>query len=203
MYLILSRFEEQIVPDVFDSEDYYRVRGLPHWWKYAFCLQKMSFSGVFRYSRNGYNVPIKKSKGKPMGPIEVRGDYLASLKRWKSLNPIVLNLKYSMLPVGASRDRVVVSDPPYEGSKASYNERGFDYDEYWEYLKKIKDVSRALIVFDRKANLESRGIFPLDSRLMRVAGNHPGDTESVGIYIQGKWQRSWVGVKRALILDPR
>lgn len=61
IYKILSNFDSLIVPDSFTKEDYYLVRKNDDWWKYIFCLQAMSFSGVFRYSKNGYNVPIKKN----------------------------------------------------------------------------------------------------------------------------------------------
>ena len=89
VYQILSQFDKLIVPDQFTKEDYFRVREQKDWWKYAYCLQKMSFSGVFRYSKNGYNVPIK-----PIQFVELRPQYEQALNRWKELNPEVLNLSY-------------------------------------------------------------------------------------------------------------
>jgi hypothetical protein len=61
---VLTRFDEQIVPEVFTVEDYFEKREAENWWQYTYCLQKMSFSGVFRYNaaKNKYNVPIKKNK---------------------------------------------------------------------------------------------------------------------------------------------
>lgn len=59
IHLVLSRFDELIVPEKFTLEDYYTYRKVENWWQFTYVLQKMSFSGVFRYSKNGYNVPPK------------------------------------------------------------------------------------------------------------------------------------------------
>lgn len=191
IHRILSRFDEQIVSESFSSHDYYRVRGEPDWWKYVYCLQRMSFSGVFRYSKNGYNVPIKKSKGEPIEPVDLREEYAKALTRWKELNPVVLNMNYSCIPYEMAQNRVAILDPPYDGSQAAYNAMKFQYGAYWNFVDGLKNYAKAIIIFDRLSNLEQHDITPLDTRSMRVAGHYDGDTEAIGIYIAGSWLDNW------------
>ncbi len=192
IHMILSRFEDQIVPESFSSHDYYAKRGEPDWWRYVYCLQRMSFSGVFRYSKNGYNVPIKKSKdGEPIGPVDVREEYAEALARWKELNPVVLAMNYSCLPYEMAQNRVAILDPPYGGSKAAYNVSDFKYGAYWNFVDGLKNYAKAIVIFDRLSNLEQHDITPLDTRTMRVAGHYDGDTEAIGIYFAGSWLSTW------------
>lgn len=178
VYKIFSNYEKLIVPKVFTTEDYFKYRSDKEWWKYIFCLQKMSFSGVFRYSKNGFNVPIKKDLKKK--EISVQDDFKAAKKRFKELNPTILNLSYQDIPLENFKDKVVILDPPYEGSQAAYN-RPFDYKEYWEFVKKITPLAKAVILFDKKDNLEKAGYEVLATRKMRVNGARPGDMEAVAI----------------------
>jgi site-specific DNA-adenine methylase len=192
IYRILSRFDEQKVPEIFSSHDYYAVRGEPDWWKSVYCLQRMSFSGVFRYSKNGYNVPIKKSKeGEPIEPVDVREEYAKALTRWKELNPVVLNMHYSCIPYEMARHRVAILDPPYDGSQAAYNAMKFQYGAYWNFVDGLKKYAKAIVIFDRLSNLEQHDITPLDTRNMRVAGHYDGDVEAIGVYFAGSWMDNW------------
>ncbi|KKN88853.1 hypothetical protein LCGC14_0244600 [marine sediment metagenome] len=192
IYKILKYFNRQEVPETFSSHDYYRVRSEPDWWRHAYCLQRMSFSGVFRYSKNGYNVPIKKSKdGEPIGPVSVVEEYAEALARWEELKPIVTDMHYSELPYGLAHGRVAILDPPYDGSQAAYNVSNFSYGAYWNYVDGLKHHAKAIVIFDRLSNLEQRGITPLDTRSMRVAGHYDGDIEAVGVYFAGAWLSTW------------
>lgn len=182
VYQILSNFDGMIVPEIFTQEDYFKFRGSEDWWKYSYCFQKMSFSGVFRYSKNGYNVPVKKH----IKEIKIRDEYLVDLERWKILNPTVYNLSYNEIETNLLQNKIVISDPPYEGSKASYNNK-FNYEQYWNYINDIKDICKTLIIFDRKINLEKQNISVLNTRKMRVNGAYPGDIEAIAIYENGKW----------------
>ncbi len=184
--LALRRFDEQIVPEVFSEEDYYRVRSEPNWWRYLFCLQRMSFSGVFRYSKNGYNVPVKKG----IGSVSIQEEYNSALERWRKLNPVVFNTNYAHIGHYAADGRVAILDPPYEGSQASYNEK-FSYGAYWNFVDGLKHRAKAIVIFDRLVNLESRGIVPLATRSMRVTGHYDGDVEAIGIYRSGDWMDTW------------
>jgi site-specific DNA-adenine methylase len=88
----------------------------------------MSFSGVFRYSKNGYNVPIKSNfKDKK---INIEKEWIKSLDRFNKLNPIVTNLSYEKVNIPNIKDAVIILDPPYEGSQANYNILTFDYHFY-------------------------------------------------------------------------
>ncbi len=184
--LALRRFDEQIVPEVFTEDDYYRVREEPDWWRYMFCLQRMSFSGVFRYSKNGYNVPVKKG----IGSVSIQEEYASALERWRKLNPVVFNTNYANVGHYAADGRVAILDPPYEGSQASYNAK-FSYEAYWNFVDGLKHRAKAIVIFDRLVNLESRGIVPLATRSMRVTGHYDGDVEAIGIYRSGAWMDTW------------
>lgn len=185
---ILSQFDEQIVPDVFTREDYFRVRSQDDWWRYAFCLQAMSFSGVFRYSKNGYNVPHKGGgrAGEPgRSPahesMQLRPRYEAALARWRELEPTVIHGSFfditdeQIAAVGA--DPVVVLDPPYQGSQASYNV-GFDYAAYWARVGELAK-NFELLIFDTVSNLVTAGYPYTETRKMRVNGGRPGDLEAI------------------------
>jgi len=183
---VLRRFDEQIVPDEFTEEDYYRVRSDPNWWKYLFCLQRMSFSGVFRYSKNGYNVPIKKG----IGSIFVREEYEKALIRWEELNPVILNSSYDNFSPFLAKDRIAVVDPPYEGSKAAYNSV-FNYEVYWRWVENLKNYADTIILFDKLSNLNSKNIDHVGTRNMRVTGHYAGDIEAIAVFTSGKLITSW------------
>ena len=185
VHKIVSRFDELIVPDVFTEEQYFQVRSQTDWWRYAFCLQAMSFSGVFRHSKNGYNVPIKKN----LKAVRMRERYETSLKRWRELKPETTNLPYHGIPLTKLAGKIAVFDPPYFGSQASYNnDRNWKSGLYWNYLLAATQVAKAVILFDRADNLRLARIPAYDSRTMRVNGKHAANEEQLAIYEEGAWQ---------------
>ena len=178
LYQILSNFKDLICPESFSSEDYEKYKWDKDWWKYVYCLQKMSFSGVFRYSKNGYNVPIKSNmKGKS---VSLTKEFQEAQERMKELNPVIANLDYCDIPHKAFCNRVAVFDPPYQGSQASYN-GAFDYVQYWEFIKDVVPLCEVAIVFDRLSNLENRFDKEIQTRKMVVNGKHKPDTEAMVI----------------------
>lgn len=176
IFKILSNFSDLKEMDVFTKEDFKRVRPMDDWWKYIYYLQKMSFSGVFRYSKNGYNVPIKKG----IDEIKILPELLDAKKRFNELNPTVKNHHYSDIDFSKIENSVIVLDPPYEGSKASYNS-SFDYKEYWYFVNEIKRVANPLIIFDSETNLEKQGYLNMRTRKMRVNGKYKGNVEAMVI----------------------
>jgi site-specific DNA-adenine methylase len=184
IYLILNNFDKLIVPETFTQKDYFRIRNNEEWWKYIYCLQKMSFSGVFRYSKNGYNVPVKPL----VDNIKVRPDYEIALSRWKELKPLVLNQDYTKLTADYFKDRVVVFDPPYSESSVSYCKNSFDYTIYWDFVYNTLRVAKACIIFDKLSNLTSRQIPIVDTRKMRVNGQQKGNLEALAIFEKGQWR---------------
>jgi site-specific DNA-adenine methylase len=187
VYRILSRFEDQVVPEVFTRADYYRLRGEPDWWRYAYCLQSVSFSGVFRYSDAGFNVPAKGGADPEVNKVNqwrLRPAYEAALTRWRDLAPVILNDSYynvtgDIIEDILGPDAVVVLDPPYEGSKAAYNV-AFDYDAYWERVAQLRDRFTT-VVFDRAVNLQANGLPLYGGRKMRVNGALDGDQEGASL----------------------
>jgi len=200
---VLSRFDEQIVPEEFTREDYYRTRKLENWWQYLYCLQSMSYSGVFRYSKNGYNVPAKGGEDPEKNKVNTfhnRPSYEAALKRWKDLQPDVRQCSYLDITdadiAALGSDVLVILDPPYgdgesQKSQASYNDTttqaknggGFDFDAYWARAAEL--VSKFdVILFDRQFNLERNGYHVDGVRKMRVNGSRPGDVEAMSVNLQ-------------------
>jgi site-specific DNA-adenine methylase len=188
---ILSRFDEQEVPETFTRDDYYRLRSAPDWWRHAYALQSLSYSGVFRYSKNGYNVPAKggpdPAKNKK-NEFHVRPAYDVALGRWRELAPDVRNVSYLDIPdadIAALGDNViVVLDPPYEGSQAAYNGNGFDYAAYWARVNELT-AQFDVLLFDRQANIEGHGFEVHATRKMRVNGARPGDSEALTVIPKG------------------
>lgn len=180
---ILSNFSELIVPEIFTTQDYLKVRQLEDWWKYTYCLQKMSFSGVFRYGKNGYNVPVKKDKEF----VQIRPDYEEALSRMVSINPTFFNKSYLDISTSLFENAVVVLDPPYQSTKASYNNNKFDYIEYWEYVKHINSFVETIILFDTKDNIDKNIKIPIQTyqKNIRVNGKHKGNVESMVILNKG------------------
>lgn len=173
VYKILSRYDELISPKIFTRDDYYKYRAAEDWWKYSYCLQKMSFSGVFRYSKNGYNVPCKKIE-----KIFIRDDYVESLNRWLDLNPMVTKYDFFNFPLSLLKNAIVVIDPPYEGSQASYNGK-FDYHLYWQMVQKIEGICSKIILFDNSKNLPFENI---KTRRMVANGKHKKNEEGMFIF---------------------
>lgn len=186
---VLARFDEQIVPSVpFTREDFFAVRKLDDWWRYVFCLQAMSFSGVFRYSKNGYNVPHKGGgrAGEPgraprYDSLHLRPLYEQALARWRELAPTVREASYLDITddeiAALGDDVVVILDPPYEGSQASYN-AAFDYGAYWDRARELSELF-TVVLFDTASNLGRAGYTVAGTRKMRVNGGRPGDVEAV------------------------
>ena len=147
IYKILSRFDELVPMEIFTEEDYFTYRSKEDWWKYSFYLLKMSFSSMFRYSSNGFNVPFNKK----IKQLRVMHEYRDSLRRWKELSPTVLNGSYLDIQKELLKDKVVISDPPYENAKAGYN-TSFNYHEYWNFIKSLEGTCE-LIIFDYIENM--------------------------------------------------
>lgn len=194
IYNILSRFDELIVPDVFTRDDYFSVRTQSDWWKYAFCLQRMSFSGVFRHSKNGYNVPIKAG----IESVSLKKTYEAALVRWRNLKPIVTNGDYQSVLSRNLKGHVIILDPPYEGSQASYNNTSWNPAEYERFITECKKAKpKALIVFDRAFNLKKMDILINSTQNMRVNGKYDGDEEAMAIWRDG----DWIGNKQGVLFE--
>lgn len=183
---IIQHFDQQIVNIPYMSEDiYYSLRGEEDWWKYSFLLQKFSFSGVFRYSENGFNVPMKSCyKGGERFPLEsVRDDYRKILERWKTLHlgtsTYCMDYRNVDEALFSSLDNpVLVFDPPYQTSQAAYNNGTFDYSAYWDIVKAYA-ANYDVLVFDTVENLGKQNLTPSITRKMRVNGSKEGSFEGV------------------------
>lgn len=182
IHKVFTNYSKLIVPEVFTQEDYFKYRKDPKWWKYLYCFQKMSFSGVFRYSKNGYNVPVKKN----IQSISVRPDYLKALNRFKKLKPTILNLSFDEMDMNLFVGKVVVFDPPYEGSKAAYNKE-FDYDSYWTMVNEVAKVAKSVLIFDSLKNLKKHNLPVVGTRKMRVNGKKAGDIEALAILGENRY----------------
>jgi len=166
----MKHFDKQIVPEVFTIDDYLEVRFTEEWWKHAFCLMKLSHNAIFRYSKNGFNsAPKYVVKDK-----DFRRDYKNSLLAWKRINPTVLNLSYNKIPKELLYNKVVISDPPYEGAAAVYNNK-FDYHEYWEYIRTLESYCE-LIIFDYISNIPFKNI---DKKIITKSDNIRPNKEGV------------------------
>ncbi len=174
---ILSRYDDQRVPEEFTSEMYFKYREEKDWWRYAFCLQKMAFSSIFRYSKSGFNVPKRSN----LESIHVLPEYKKALSRWKKLQPVVLNQSYLELAPESFQGKILVADPPYEGSQASYNKKSFDYDTYWNYVDSLRYYARLVILFDRRENIlkhfSINDISFYKQKTIRVNGKYEGDSD--------------------------
>ena len=159
--LILSQFDQQIVPEEFTREMYYEVRGQEDWWRYAFCLSRMAFSGIFRHTKNGFNVQAKT--GKNYEKVQVRDQYLSALARWKRLKPTITTYSYLDLDPSTFEGKTVILDPPYAGSVAWDNwcqnlrsHTAFNYEKYWEYVRETRKHAAIVILFDKRENIVTR-----------------------------------------------
>lgn len=186
---ILQDFNFQIVPEVFTREMYYKVRKQDDWWRYAFCLSRMAFSGVFRHTKNGFNVKAKD--GKNYDEIRVRPQYEKALAKWRLLKPQVTCQSYEGINPESLEGKTVILDPPYEGSHAWGNwkqnlrtSQSFDYDAYWRYLSEVRKYASCVIVFDKRENLvynkfSTREILFYKQRKMRVNGKYPAGVDAM------------------------
>lgn len=193
---ILGHYDQLIVPEVFTRDDYYDVRGLPDWWRYAYGLSAMAFSGLFRYSDRGFNATHKGGgAGKPgTSPrheaMRLRPEYTRALSRWHRLSPTVLNASYADVSddaIAAVGERpLVILDPPYEGTKTPYNDKhgGFDYDAYWERARELA-TRFDVIIFDTAGNLERAGYQVHGTRTMKMNGARAAEAEAVSFVTPG------------------
>jgi site-specific DNA-adenine methylase len=197
---ILARFPDQMVPEVFTRENYYDVRGRDDWWLWTFALQAMSFSGIFRYSENGFNVPAKggedntgkNKKGEKTitypNEYRLRPLFERTLNRWNELQPDIRACSYIDVPLDdvaeLGDDAVLVLDPPYatKNKDAKFYESGkqgdFDHAEFWDYARAASERFDVL-VFERERNLVANGFNVSATRKMRVNGSRPGDVEAM------------------------
>lgn len=176
IYNVLSRFDELIVPESFSPNEYFKYRTNKDWWRYVYYLAKMSYSGVFRYSKNGWNVPIKdKNKS-----YSLNKEYQTALSKWLELRPFVLQNDYTECNSFITLDSVLVLDPPYENTVASYVvNSNFDYHKYWEYVRLNENICKAIILFDFVRNLP----FPTNqTRKSRANGARTGNLEGMFIF---------------------
>lgn len=172
LYKFYSNFLDLPVIPVFTEDDYFKSRPLSNWYMFLYYLQKMSFSGVYRWSKNGYNVPIKKG----LGSVSIVDNLQDAQLRFKQLSPQVHCLPYNEVDLPDLSQWVVVLDPPYEKSQASYNKSTFDYHVYWEFVNKIMKVAKATIIFD---SLDNMPFGDVKMRKMVVNGKHKGGVEAM------------------------
>lgn len=177
LHKYFRQYESQPVVETFTDKNYFAKRRQKNWYRWLYYLQKMSFSGVYRWSRNGYNVPIKadyRSKA-----VHLKDDVERSIGRFRALGPVLLKLDYLDVPMPENPD-IAVLDPPYESKKAAYNTAGFDYEQYWKFVRRCMDSFRVVIVFDWDKNMDER--LPgrsYETRNMRVNGKHKGSREAM------------------------
>lgn len=177
LYRYFRQYESQPVVETFTDRNYFAKRRQKNWYRWLYYLQKMSFSGVYRWSRNGYNVPIKGDY-KP-GAVHLKDDIERSIERFVSLAPALHKLDYAAVPMPENPD-IAVLDPPYESKQAAYNMPPFDYGQYWEFVRRCVDSFRVVIVFDWDRNMDEH--LPgrsYDTRKMRVNGKYKGATEAM------------------------
>ena len=179
LHKYFQQYEDQPVTDKFTNDDYFTKRKQKDWYRWLYYLQRMSFSGVYRWSKkSGYNVPIK-GVYKP-GSVNLKNEIVRSIERFKELAPTLHNLDYSEVPIPENPD-IAILDPPYQ-SKQAYSVPPIDYDQYWEFVKRCMDSFRVIIVFDWDKNIKDhlpgRGF---DTRKMRVNGKYKGATEAMCI----------------------
>ncbi len=178
LHRYFREYESQPIVETFTDRDYFAKRSQGDWYRHLYYLQKMSFSGLYRWSRNGYNVPIKQDY-KP-GAVHLKDEVERSIERFKALNPSLHNLDYSDVPIPENPD-VAVLDPPYESKQAPYNTADFDYKQYWKFVRRCMDSFRVVIIFDCDVNMRARGFHNYDTRKMRVNGKHKGALEAMCI----------------------
>jgi len=184
LHKYFRQYESQPIVESFTDRNYFTKRRQKSWYRWLYYLQKMSFSGVYRWSKNGYNVPIKgdyKSTGQHHKSVHLKDDIDAAIARFKTLKPSLHNLDYTEVPWPEHPD-IAILDPPYQSKKAAYNAADFDYEQYWDFVNKCMDSFKVVIVFDWDANMRER--LPghhYDTRKMRVNGKYAGALEAMCI----------------------
>jgi site-specific DNA-adenine methylase len=193
---IIGRYDELVVPDVFTRDDYYAVRVRHDWWRHAYGLSAMAFSGLFRYSDRGFNAthkgggPGKRGTSPRHEAMALRPEYERALTRWQELAPTVVNASYADITdeqiAAAGENPLVILDPPYEGTKTPYNDKngGFDYDAYWV---RARELARTfdVIVFDTAGNLARAGYPVHGTRTMKMNGARAAEAEAVSFVTPG------------------
>ncbi len=178
LYRYFQEYETQPLVETFTDKDYFAKRKSESWYRWLYYLQRMSFSGVYRHSRNGYNVPIK-SDYKPDGHVCVKDELERSIARFKELDPTLHNLDYAEVPLPEKLD-IAILDPPYETKKAAYNVAPFDYGRYWDFARWCVGSFKVVIVFDWDENVDKH--LPgrsYETRNMRVNGKYKGAKEAM------------------------
>lgn len=172
---ILQEFDKQIIIEPFGEKEYFEARVRPDWYLSSYCLGKLAFSGVFRYSKNGFNVPIKSKK-----PVYLQEEYERALQRWQELAPKIYNKNYYEINHEITVDSVLVIDPPYQNTQASYNKEAFDYEYYWQYVLLNENICKTVIIFDFLDNMLSNN--NVTTQKSRVNGKHEGNIEACFIF---------------------
>ena len=186
LYKYFRQYEDQPVTDEFTNKDYFAKRKQKDWYRWLYYLQRMSFSGVYRWSKNGYNVPIKQDY-KPKGEegeskaVHLKDEIERSIKRFKELAPALYNLDYRKVSMPENPD-IAILDPPYESKQAAYNVPPFDYEQYWKFVHRCTGLFKVVIVFDWDKNIRKHlNGRSCDTRKMRVNGKYDGATEAMCI----------------------
>jgi hypothetical protein len=178
----------------------------------AFALSSMAFSGVFRHSKNGFNASAKGGRQNDGKHDEkrLRPAYELSLARWKDLAPAVRNCSYadvSLDDIRAIGDRpLVILDPPYEGSKAAYNDaprskskpEDFDFAAYWNRASEINEQFDVLL-FDRASNLEAKDHKVEATRKMTVRGGRKSDVEGMSFLKRRVAEQLFIAIVMAIL----
>lgn len=186
LHKYFSQYERQPVKETFTSRNYFTKRKQKSWYRWLYYLQRMSFSGVYRWSKNGYNVPIKqdykpKDKNGKGKAVHLKDEIERSIERFKELAPTLCNLDYQEVLIPENPD-IAILDPPYESKQAAYNVPPFNYEQYWNFVRMCMDSFRVVIVFDWDKNIDKRlKGHRYDTRKMRVNGKYDGATEAMCI----------------------
>lgn len=199
---ILAHYDELEVPEVFTRQDYYDVRGREDWWRFAYGLSAMAFSGLFRYSDRGFNAthkgggpgtkdgPVKPGTSPRHEAMRLRPEFERALERWTALRPQVRNASYADITdddiASVGECPLVILDPPYEGTKTPYNDKhgGFDYDAYWARARELAQRFD-VIIFDTAGNLERAGYEVHGTRTMKMNGARAAEAEAVTFVTAG------------------
>lgn len=107
LYKYFKQYESQPIVATFTDKGYFARRSQKTWYRYLYYLQKMSFSGVYRWGRNGYNVAIKKDY-KPAGAVRLKDEVERSIERFTALNPTLYKLNYWEVPFPEKPDIAVL-----------------------------------------------------------------------------------------------
>jgi site-specific DNA-adenine methylase len=192
VYRILRYYDQLQLVENFTPDDYHRLRSRDDWWKYTYMLQKHAFSGMFRYSGNGYNVPLDKAA---IGQ-EYKEDFLAAQSRYRELAPRVTNQDYKHVlkilldksEYWSESNPVIVIDPPYNDSWTedwtsgdSYH-NNINYGHLYAFIRITAQKLKATwLIFGRSSHLREFQFDVIAERKMRINGKHGGDSEGLAI----------------------